>query len=175
MLPDEPVKSFNISKHGATYLWDFGDGSTYSAYDTAHQYSAPGVYDVSLTAWTIHGCEASMTVPEAVTVIGEGYIRFPNAFRPNMTGPIEGAYNPSEHMNLVFHPVYEGVIQYELVVYDRWGEKLFQTNDITRGWDGYNQGTLCAQGVYVWRATVMFGNGKTDILAGDVTLLYTPE
>ncbi len=175
MLPDEPVKSFNISKHGTTYLWDFGDGSSYYAHDTTHQYVAPGVYDVSLTAWTVHGCEASLMVPEAVTVIGEGYIRFPNAFRPNMTGPIDGAYNPSEHMNQVFHPVYEGVVQYELVVYDRWGEKLFQTHDITRGWDGYHQGTLCAQGVYVWRATVMYGNGKTDILAGDVTLLYTPE
>ncbi len=175
MLPDEPVKSFNITKHGVTYRWDFGDGSSYYAYDTTHQYVAPGVYDISLTAWTIHGCEASMTIPEAVTVIGEGYVKFPNAFRPNMTGPIEGAYNPSEHLNQVFHPVYEGVIQYELVIYDRWGEKLFQTNDITRGWDGYNQGTLCAQGVYVWRATVTFGNGKTDILAGDVTLLYTPE
>lgn len=174
MLPDEPVKTFNLTKHGVTYLWDFGDGTTYYATDTAHQYTQPGVYDVALTAWTEHGCEAHLIIPELVTVIGEGTIKFPNVFKPNPTGPIGGDYNPSEHLNQVFYPVYEGVVEYELSIYSRWGELMFNTTDINQGWDGYYKGSLCVQGVYVWKCTVTYGNGTSSIMAGDVTLLHKP-
>jgi len=172
MLPDEFVKTFNLSKYGVTYLWDFGDGTTIYAEDTTHLYTVPGVYDVSLTATTEHGCEAYLLIPEAVTVIAEGRILFPNVFRPNMSGPINGAYNPSEHLNQVFYPLHEGVVEYELTIYSRWGERLFHTTDISRGWDGYYNGKLCDQGVYVWQARVVYTNLKTETLAGDVTLLH---
>jgi PKD repeat protein len=174
MLPDEIVKTFNLTKHGTTYLWDFGDGTTYHAMDTSHLYTQPGVYDVSLTAWTAHGCEAYKILPEAVTVIGEGTIQFPNVFKPNPSGPIDGAYNPAEHLNEVFYPVYEGVVEYELAIYNRWGERLFFTRDINKGWDGYYNGSLCLQGVYVWKCTVTYGNGTSNVMAGDVTLLHKP-
>ncbi len=121
MLPDEPVKTFNLSKYGARYQWDFGDGATYEAKDTIHQYREVGVYDVSLTAWTVHGCQAYMIIPEAVTVIGEGSIMYPNVFRPSTTGPTYGAYNSSQHLNEIFYPVYEGVVEYEFTVYNRCG------------------------------------------------------
>ncbi len=175
MLPDEPVKTFNLSKYGERYQWDFGDGTTYEAKDTIHQYREVGVYDVSLTAWTVHGCQAYMIIPEAVTVIGEGSIMYPNVFRPSTTGPSYGAYNASQHLNEIFYPVYEGVVEYEFTVYNRWGERLFETTDINKGWDGYYDGHLCPQDVYVWKATVTYGNGKSEILSGDVTLLAKPE
>ncbi len=176
MLPDEPVKTFNLSKYGTIYQWDFGDGTTpYQAKDTVHQYTQVGIYDVSLTAWTEHGCEAYMIIPEAVTVIGEGSIMYPNVFRPSTTGPTYGAYNASQHLNEVFYPVHEGVVEYDFTVYNRWGERLFETTDITQGWDGYYDGKLCPQDVYVWKATVTYGNGKSEILTGDVTLLRKPE
>lgn len=174
MLPDEPVKTFNLTKYGTSYLWDFGDGTTYHATDTTHQYTLPGVYDVALTAWTQHGCEAYMIIPEAVTVIGEGTIKFPNVFKPNPSGPIGGDYNAAEHLNQVFYPVYEGVVEYDLSIYNRWGELLFNTTDINRGWDGYYKGSLCVQGVYVWKCTVTYGNGTSNVMAGDVTLLHKP-
>ncbi len=175
MLPDEPVKTFNLSKYGTRYQWDFGDGTTYEAKDTIHQYTQVGIYDVSLTAWTKHGCEAYMIIPEAVTVIGEGSIMYPNVFRPSTSGPTYGAYNASQHLNEIFYPVYEGVVEYELTIYNRWGERLFETSDISQGWDGYYDGNLCPQGVYVWKATVTYGNGKAEILSGDVTLLRKNE
>jgi len=176
MLPDEPVKTFNQSKYGSRYQWDFGDGSTpYEAKDTIHQYREVGIYDVSLTAWTEHGCEAYMIIPEAVTVIGEGSIMYPNVFRPSTSGPTHGAYNANQHLNEIFYPVHEGVVEYDFTIYNRWGERLFETTDITQGWDGYYDGNLCPQDVYVWKATVTYGNGKSEILTGDVTLLRKPE
>lgn len=175
MLPDEPVKTFNMSKFGSRYQWDFGDGSTYEAKDTTHQYTLPGVYDVALTAWTIHGCEAHLLIPELVTVIGEGKVIYPNVFRPSNSGPTGGAYNASEHLNEIFYPFHEGVVEYELIIYNRWGERLFETTDITRGWDGYYKEQLCPQGVYVWKASVTYANGKAEVLTGDVTLLQKPD
>jgi len=175
MLPDEPVKTFNLTKLGSTYLWDFGDGTTYNVKDTSHQYTAPGIYDVSLTAWSIHGCEAYLNIPEAVTVIGEGKLMYPNAFRPSLSGPTDGYYNASEHLNMIFYPVHEGVIEYKLEIYNRWGERLFHTTEINKGWDGYYNGVLCAQGVYVWQAWVVYGNGKSENQAGDVTLLHKKD
>jgi len=175
MLPDEPVKTFNMSKFGVTYQWDFGDGTTYMAKDTTHQYTATGVYDVALTAWTEHGCEAHMIVPEAVTVIGEGKVIYPTAFSPSNSGPTGGAYNASLHLNDIFYPFHEGVVEYDLTIYNRWGERLFETTDINRGWDGYYKETLCPQGVYVWKASVTYGNGKSEVLTGDVTLLRKPD
>jgi len=175
MLPDEPVKTFNMSKFGATYQWDFGDGTTYMAKDTSHQYMEVGVYDVALTAWTEHGCEAYMIIPEAVTVIGEGKVIYPTAFSPSNSGPTDGAYNASQHLNDIFYPFHEGVVEYELTIYNRWGERLFETRDISKGWDGYYRENLCPQGVYVWKASVTYGNGKSEVLNGDVTLLRKPD
>ncbi len=174
MLPDEPVKTFNLSKYGVTYQWDFGDGTTYFAQDTTYQYTLPGVYDVGLHAWTEHGCEANKIIPEYITVIGEGSIVFPNVFKPNLYGPTGGFYNPAEHMNEVFYPVYEGVVEYELSIFNRWGERLFITNDINQGWDGYYKDNLCEQGVYIWKCTVTYGNGTSENMAGDLTLLKKP-
>ena len=67
------------------------------------------------------------------------------------------------------------MVEYDFTVYNRWGERLFETKDITQGWDGYYDGKLCPQDVYVWKATVTYGNGKSEILSGDVTLLRKPE
>lgn len=174
MLPDELVKTFNLTKHGTSFRWEFGDGTDYYAYDTTHQYALPGVYDVSLYAWSAHGCEAYKIIPEAVTVIGEGSIKFPNVFKPNPSGPIGGDYNPADNLNEVFYPVQKGVVEYELVIYNRWGQRLFITNDINTGWDGYYNGELCIQGVYIWKCTVTYGNGTSEMIAGDVTLLHKP-
>jgi hypothetical protein len=133
------------------------------------------VYDVSLHAWTIHGCEAFKLIPEAVEVIGEGKVLLPNVFSPFDTGPTDGWYNPSEHLNRIFYPVDEGVVEYKLEICNRWGERLFHTTEINRGWDGYYQDVLCAQGVYVWQVWVVYANGRTENLAGDVTLRYKTE
>jgi PKD repeat protein len=175
MLPDQPAKVFNFSKYGSTYLWDFGDGTRYYAKDTSHQYTELGVYDVSLTGWTEHGCEAFMNLPQAVTVIGKGILMFPNAFKPGSSGPTGGWYNPNDPSNEIFFPHHDGVIEYELIIYNRWGELVFETHDVNQGWDGYIGSQRCAEGVYVWRVKVKYANGEQDVLLGDVTLFHKQD
>jgi PKD repeat protein len=174
MLPDEIMKGFNFTKYADRYLWDFGDGTTDTVEDPVHLYTELGVYDVSLQAWTDHECTASMEIPEAIRVIGKGIIKFPNAFAPNLDGPVEGWYDITDKTNMIFFPMHEGVIEYELLIYTRWGELIFESHDVNYGWNGYHKGELCAQGVYIWQVRGRYSTGRTFKLTGDVTLLHYP-
>jgi PKD repeat protein len=174
MLPDEITKTFNFSEYGARYLWDFGDGSQSTEKEPVYQYTELGVYDVTLQVWTEHECTASKTIPEAVTVIGKGIIKFPNAFAPNLDGPVDGWYDVTDKTNQVFFPMHDGVTEYELLIYSRWGELVFESHDVNYGWNGYNKGELCAQGVYVWQVRGHYSTGRSFKLSGDVTLLHYP-
>jgi PKD repeat protein len=172
MLPDQEIQLYNLTKSGMTFLWDFGDGQTSTEYNPRYQYSATGVYDIALEATTEHGCTDKLIKPGLVTVVGKGLILFPNAFEPDMSGSNGGYYALNEpEMNYVFHPFWDGVISYKLEIYNRWGALIYTSEDVNRGWDGYFQGRLSQQGVYVWKCEGAFSNGKTFSMVGDVTLL----
>jgi gliding motility-associated-like protein len=173
MLPDQEVQLYNLSEHGTTYLWNFGDGNTSSELNPSYLYSETGIYDITLDVWTEHGCTDRLTRPDAVTVLGKGLIIFPNAFEPDMSGPNGGYYNLSEPaLNNIFHPVWEGVETYKLEIFNRWGVLIYASSDVMKGWDGYYQGKVAMQGVYVWQCTGSFSNGKQFKLVGDVTLIH---
>ena len=173
MLPDQEIQLYNLSENGTTYLWNFGDGNTSTEMNPGYLYSNPGIYDISLDVWTEHGCTDRLVKPDAVTVLGEGFIKFPNAFEPDMSGPNGGYYSLSEpELNTIFHPHWEGVDEYRLEIYNRWGTILYVSLDVMKGWDGYYQGRLSQQGVYVYKCTGTFSNGYPFKLVGDVTLLH---
>ena len=89
-----------------------------------------------------------------------------------MTGSVGGNYTGLESNNDVFHPYRsENPVEYLLRIFNRNGHLIFETNDINIGWDGYYNGKICDQGVYVWRAIGRFTNGKQFDVKGNVTLL----
>ena len=55
--------------------------------------------------------------------------------------------------------------------FNRWGEQIFESKDIKVGWDGYYNGKLCSQDVYVYRAIGKFIDGSPYDVKGNVTLL----
>ena len=123
--------------------------------------------------WTENGCTDRLEKPSVVSVRGEGVILFPNAFKPDMDGPNGGYYSQSEaEKNNIFHPYWEGVMEYNLEIYTRWGEKLFHSNDVNIGWDGYFKGNLSSQAVYVFKCWGTFVNGEIFQVKGDVTLIH---
>jgi len=173
MLPDQEIQLYNMSEHGITFLWNFGDGTSSTDYGPRHLYTALGKYTISLDVWTEHGCTDRLVKADAVTVIATGKIIFPNAFEPDLSGSNGGYYDlGAPELNTIFHPLWEGVDKYRLQIYDRWGVLLYVSEDVMKGWDGYYQGKLSQQGVYVWKCTGSFYNGKTFNLVGDVTLLH---
>lgn len=84
----------------------------------------------------------------------------PNAFTPNDDG-----------INDTFSPKGGGIKTYSLVIYDRWGNKIFTTNDFAKAWDGYKNSEIVPQGVYVWEINIVSANGKTKEMTGYVSLI----
>lgn len=177
MLPDQPVQFFNQTLNGNTYIWDFGDGTYSTEQNPTHQYKEEGMYDVKLIAFSNQMCTDSIIEEQHIEVSGEGYIRYPNAFIPSSSSPTNGSYPEPDDINNVFHPISFGVKEYELWVYNRWGEELFHSTDITIGWNGRysNSGKELGQDVYFWKAKGTFQNNTPFKIAGDVTLIRKKE
>jgi len=88
-------------------------------------------------------------------------IIMPNAFTPNGDG-----------INDVFKVKYPfPVKEFHLIVYNEWGNKVFETNNINKGWDGSYKGEPSIQGIYVWVISFADINNKPGQLKGIVTLL----
>jgi hypothetical protein len=126
---------------------------------------------VKLGAWTVHECYDEKIKKDTIHVLGQHFCNFPNAFTPNTDGQNDGKYTTPDTRNDVFHPSWEGVVEYKLEIYDRWGEKLFESSDVTVGWNGYYKGKLCKTDVYIWKAKGKYTDGSTFDKAGNLTLL----
>jgi len=171
-IPGQQVSFLNRSTDAVSCLWDMGDGHTSTEFSFMYEYQKEGVYDVSLEVKNEKGCTDEYLQREAVTAEKGGKIDFPNAFTPNPAGPNGGHYVFGDKENYVFYPfVQEGIDEYKLQIFTRWGELIFESNDIKIGWDGYYRGKLAPQGVYIYKATCKFGTGIIKIFTGDVTLL----
>lgn len=171
VLPEEEVMFYNYSEGSVAWKWEFGDGKTSNEYEPAHFYSKYGTYGVKLTAYSEYGCADSMVI---VNAFGDNscYVKFPNVFIPNEGGPTGGYYSHrSDEQSDVFHPVWSGVTQYQLRVYSRQGILVFESNDISIGWDGYYKGQKAEPGVYIWKVRGLFTNGDPFVKGGDVTLI----
>ena len=174
MLPDQVMHCYNFTNHAENYKWNFGDGSTSEKKNPEHIYEEMGTYDIVLTAsaeYNNHVCVDSLRKEELVNVEGKGYIEFPDAFTPSKSGPSEGYWDPEDTSNDIFHPVGEGVMEYKLEIFNKWGERLFISEDFRVGWDGYFEGELMPQDVYIYKAEGKFSNGTTFERMGNVTLL----
>jgi gliding motility-associated-like protein len=58
-----------------------------------------------------------------------------------------------------------------MLIFNRWGQLVFQSTNPDVGWDGYYKGRLCAQDVYIYQITAEYENGRTVVRTGDVNLI----
>ena len=170
IVPSQPVFTYNLSANADQFSWDFGDGATSSEFNPTHYYQRAGTFDVTLIANNQWNCPDTFTVIGATTGEVSGNIEFPNAFTPG-SGPTDGQYDPQSFDNDHFFPKYEGVENYRLEVFNRWGELVFVSQDVKRGWDGWYKGAPAKQDVYVWKCQATFSDGRDAVLKGDVTLV----
>jgi len=173
-LPDQTIKLTNNTKFASKYLWDFGDSTYSEEKNPEHLYPGPpDVFrDITLYAWSPEGCKDSMVKQAAVYVEGKGVVDYPNIFIPSKSGSNGGEYsNLLPQDNTIFRPYSDGVTAYRLEIYNRWGELLYISTDVNKGWDGYYKSKLCDQGVYIWKVEGTYSNGKPFTKIGDVTIL----
>jgi gliding motility-associated-like protein len=173
-IPGGILYTSNLSFDANTFSWDFGDNTFSTEVQPEHRYASEGNYTIRLKASNQFGCMDSTSLTNAVRVQKGGQVLVPNAFSPNLgggAGSSGGGGSMSDGKNDVFLPVMRGVITFELLIFDRWGELLFESHETTRGWDGSFNGKLCQQDVYMYKLTASFETGETVVRVGDVNLI----
>lgn len=122
---------------------------------------------VNTTDFVVHvydqfGCEKSDTIKLLVkdVICDEPYIYVPNAFTPNIDLKNDNVFVRSEIVTDLY-----------FAIYDRWGEKMFETTDITKGWDGTYKGRLCDPAVYVYYIDATCITKDKYIRKGNITLI----
>ena len=169
---NQSITCVNTSTLNNTNAWTFGDGGTSSAANPVYTYTSVGLYQVTLIITSTKGCKDTFALGNKINAIEIGSLQIPNAFTPNLNGSGGGVFNPSDLSNDIFHPVIKGGVDtYQFTIYSRWGEILFDTKDATIGWDGYYQGKLCTQDIYVWKINLTTLDGAKFDKTGDVLLL----
>lgn len=161
VLSSATFRFFNESEGGSSYVWDFGDGNRSSEFNPSHTYENAGSYFVELTTSNADSsCLDSLRLgPYVVTDDGKTYAA--NAFSPNQDG-----------INDFFGIKVVSLENFSLVIYNRWGVAIFETNDPSEEWDGnLKNNTPAPEGVYVYHLLAdLPGEKKIDEL-GTITLV----
>ncbi|HWJ92856.1 MAG TPA: gliding motility-associated C-terminal domain-containing protein [Flavisolibacter sp.] len=132
----------------SSYLWQ--DGSTGDRYVVTR----PGLYSVTAA----NNCGSGTT--EVLVNEGVCQIYFPTAFTPNTDGRNDAFRVLTDYKFETFH----------LTLYNRWGEKIFESYDPSRGWDGNYHGKASPSGAYIWFCQFR-RRGNASSLRGTVTVI----
>ena len=138
----EPVVNvINFATGDTAFMFFMDDGYSTNEESFSYSYLDTGHYAVTQITWNEWGC--TDTLQTIVHIMPELLFYAPNAFTPNGDG-----------LNEVWKPVVGGTDQYELFIYDRWGEVIWTTTDPTQGWDGVPQKgkKLAPNNVFVYLA-----------------------
>jgi gliding motility-associated-like protein len=161
----QTVTFSNNSLGAINYLWDFGDGEFSTEFSPAHLFMGTGSgFEITLIASTSMGCIDSTSLTIAPQQGGIYYI--PNSFTPD-----------GDMYNQVFKPVFTAgfdIYQYNMVIFNRWGEIIFETNNLDFGWDGsYGlEGEDALPGSYTYSINIKVPeNDDRVIITGHVNLI----
>ncbi|MFN5181769.1 MAG: PKD domain-containing protein [Bacteroidota bacterium] len=157
----EPWVSFSdLSSNAVQWTYNFGDGTTDTTANPQHTFTSPGTFNVMQIVINEYGCPDTAYFP--ITILNEYRFWVPNAFTPF----------DENNINPIFKPIVYGVQNYSFMIFDRWGELIYETNDPKEGWDGYYKGKRCQQDIYIWKAVYVDVVQNLDhVHIGHVTLL----
>lgn len=151
-----------ISLSGATFSWQPTNGLTNTnTLDPTASPSQTTTYNLLVT--DASGCSylvSGVTIYVIANICDEGTVYLPNAFTPNGDGMNDVLYVRSNFITEVY-----------LTIYDRWGENVFETNDIKKGWDGTYKGKKCDPAVYGYYMKVKCNNGEESFKKGNISLI----
>lgn len=156
------VNFFSTSLLAETYSWNFADLGTSSNQNPSFTFQVvdTGAYEVCLHVVSEFGCVDDTC---KLIVIGEDFaVYVPNAFTPDGDG-----------VNDLFFPVLSGTLpqDFRFMVFNRWGELIFDADVPRGGWDGTHKNMQCKEDVYVWKLRVKDNASINHDYVGHVTLL----
>jgi gliding motility-associated-like protein len=159
-------KSFNYTTQSdiaSTIEW-YCNGSYYYGEEITIVWDEPGVFTITATA-AADGCSSTPQTFTVTVVECDPLVYWvPNTFTPN-----------GDEFNTLWGPVFDGPYDAEdfnLVVFNRWGQLIWESNSVEGRWDGTYGGRPVTDGVYTW--VIDFGMLETDerkLLHGHVTII----
>lgn len=161
--PTEPQENTytnftNQSLGAVSYVWNFGDGDTTAQASPRHIFPATGTYTVCLTAINEQGCadDTCIDVKSLITPL----LDVPKAFTP-------GKFGPNSRIGIAGF----GIKEMQWTIYNRWGQKVFESNNRKSLWDGTFNGKPQPMDVYTYTLKVTFSDGTKATKTGDITLI----
>ena len=131
------IRFYNQSLNASTYNWNFGDGSLSNDSIFSHQFKTGGFHTVCLYATSQNNCIDTSCA--RLEIFDSEMIYVPNVFTPNGDG-----------VNDEFKVYHEGITSLELLIFNRWGVKIFEIHSLDGSWDGKYNGALVPNQVYIW-------------------------
>jgi gliding motility-associated-like protein len=157
----EFVEFTNLSVNSVKNFWYFTNQIISSDVNPKIQFDEPGTYVACLMTENAQGCLDTLC---KVINIGcpEDALFIPNTFTPNEDG-----------LNDIFRVSTLGqcIENFEMTVFDRWGEAVFSTKDLAKGWDGKIKGVVAKSDVYTYLVKYTMINKKAFSKSGHVTLM----
>lgn len=155
----DPTIEFEDQSTGADSCVYYWEGQVISN-DCDFEYTFPdtGYYTVTQVVYTQYGCIDSTEL--TIRVEPEFTLYIPSAFSPNSDG-----YND------IFYCYGIGITEFEMNIFDRWGEQLYFSHNMDEGWDGLYKNMPVTNDVFVYRVVVTTVKGDEYVYAGHVTLV----
>ncbi|HNB81175.1 MAG TPA: gliding motility-associated C-terminal domain-containing protein, partial [Chitinophagaceae bacterium] len=148
----------NQSNGASSFAWFQGNNWLDTTWNYTYTAADTGWYCFRLIAYNSLHCADSIT--HCAEVLPGSALFIPNAFSPNADG-----------VNDVFNIVAKNITLLSFRIYNRWGQELFNTSDINKGWDGKYKGVDCELGVYFYIAEYSDRAGKGYMKKGDLSLI----
>jgi gliding motility-associated-like protein len=151
--------NLDVQPAGGSYSYHWNPGNYLSCTDCGSPFFSAirnSEYDITVT--DAGGCTATGTVK--VNVKADKPFFVPNVFTPN-----------NDFQNDVFYVYATGTVFYHISIFNRWGEKVYESNNITDGWDGKYQGKDAYAGIYTYVIEMNFLDSETRKYIGSFTLL----
>ena len=153
---DSLVYFTNLSENTISFKWSFGDSSFSDLANPVHIYQNSGVFDVQLTVSDSNLCIDSVIKQIAIKLNFNFYI--PNSFTPN-GNLINDSFGP-------VGDIFRNCKRYKFSIYNRWGERIFFSNNVSEKWDGEN----AQSGLYLWHLEIEDSVGEVIKRNGEVNL-----
>lgn len=159
IFPDDEIQFEDASDARAVaWHWDFGDGASSEERNPAHVFGRKGEFQVELLVTDEYGCQKN--VVKTVSIIRSYRLMVPTGF------------TPTDSENQTFLPKQKGLVSFELLIFNTWGELIFRSNDLdTEGWDGRLEGKLLDAGVYAYRINGTATDGEQVKESGKFRLI----
>lgn len=162
ILETDPLVIFQNQSSGtiAGYYWNFGSIQESIEENPSNLFPGPGTYNVSLIAFDPDNA-CPDTVIQEIVIIPEGSIWLPNVFSPNG----DGSYDQ-------FQVKGEGIQQFRMKIFDRWGRVVYTQVQLEMGWNGRrSSGQEAPIGVYYYELEAVYFTGERVLQNGSFTLL----